>query len=248
MPELSFFGVFVFRSGFRMRSHAGWSGRRQSPDPLFLLQSGIHCRVWLLSSLKMVLKTLEFKDCALDDPEFRHVSLKFCTGFTDLQRVIKCDQFLSSLQNLHEHERELENTNRDIKHLIKECTDVISTSISKTFIVFMFVVSADTPLGTFDHAIKWSIEWLVDLSVVLLMDRLIDWLGGFRNVYLSAYKKSVKSTEVHWVVCATTAGSAERISLVIFADFQKCGIQVHALIYCSPVTAAETAGETSGGL
>ncbi|OQV14670.1 Rho GTPase-activating protein 42 [Hypsibius exemplaris] len=52
----------------------------------------------------MVLKTLEFKDCALDDPEFR--------------------------QNLQEHEKELERTNRDIKQLIKECSDVITTSLT----------------------------------------------------------------------------------------------------------------------
>ncbi|GAV02294.1 hypothetical protein RvY_12883 [Ramazzottius varieornatus] len=54
--------------------------------------------------VKMVLKALEFKDCALDDPEFRH--------------------------NLQQHEKELERSNRDIKQLIKECTDVITASIT----------------------------------------------------------------------------------------------------------------------
>ncbi|XP_055355000.1 rho GTPase-activating protein 26-like [Paramacrobiotus metropolitanus] len=51
---------------------------------------------------RMVLRTLEFKDCTADDPEFR--------------------------QNLEEHEKELERTSREIKQLIKEFSDVINAS------------------------------------------------------------------------------------------------------------------------
>ena len=55
----------------------------------------------------MGLKPLEFADCLLDSPYFR--------------------------ENIHDHERELEQTNEAIKGLIKECKALLKATESKTF-------------------------------------------------------------------------------------------------------------------
>lgn len=52
----------------------------------------------------MGLKPLEFADCLLDSPYFR--------------------------ENIHEHERELEQTNEAIKGLIKECKALLKATES----------------------------------------------------------------------------------------------------------------------
>lgn len=53
----------------------------------------------------MGLKPLEFADCLLDSPYFR--------------------------ENIHDHERELEQTNEAIKGLIKECKALLKATESK---------------------------------------------------------------------------------------------------------------------
>lgn len=54
----------------------------------------------------MGLKPLEFADCLLDSPYFR--------------------------ENIHDHERELEQTNEAIKGLIKECKALLKATESKS--------------------------------------------------------------------------------------------------------------------
>lgn len=61
----------------------------------------------------MGLKPLEFADCLLDSPYFR--------------------------ENIHDHERELEQTNEAIKGLIKECKSLLKATESKVFVILLFL-------------------------------------------------------------------------------------------------------------
>lgn len=60
----------------------------------------------------MGLKPLEFSDCLLDSPYFR--------------------------ESIHDHEKELDETNESIKALIKECRNLTKALESKENYVFFF--------------------------------------------------------------------------------------------------------------
>lgn len=61
----------------------------------------------------MGLKPLEFADCLLDSPYFR--------------------------ENVHDHERELEQTNEAIKGLIKECKALLKATESEYYSTLYFI-------------------------------------------------------------------------------------------------------------
>jgi len=60
------------------------------------------------------LQPLEFSDCITDSPYFR--------------------------QKLHDHERELQKTNQQIKRLIKELKDLLNAAKSKSFVELLNII------------------------------------------------------------------------------------------------------------
>lgn len=81
----------------------------------------------------MGLKPLEFADCLLDSPYFR--------------------------ENIHDHERELEQTNEAIKGLIKECKALLKATESKIFtllsILYCTSLIVMSILALFNPELSW---------------------------------------------------------------------------------------------
>lgn len=75
----------------------------------------------------MGLKPLEFSDCLLDSPYFR--------------------------ESIHDHEKELDETNESIKALIKECRNLTKALESKENYVFF--------LNNFDIVLLLVLVWLL---------------------------------------------------------------------------------------